>query len=667
MASIYANGSKGHHKFTLTVTETSTSTANNTSTVSFSFVLSAVQSSWDWYSWGDSISYTVTINGTKYTGTIPNYDGVSSVTLKSGTQTVAHNADGTKSMAYSFSVTDGAGKSYTCGNASKSGTLTLTNIPRKATLLTAPNFSHEDNPTITYSNPAGTAVTSLQACIADTTGRVIYVPYRDISKTGTSYTFELTDSERTALLNAAGDSNSVAIKFYIATTLSGKEYSTLERTFSIVNANPIVTGSVYDSNDVTYNLTGDRNKLVKYYSNATATMSAEAQLGAAINESLYIIRNGSRSGYGTEHTFENVESNVFTFSAEDSRGNIGTDSVTLPMVDYVKPTCNLGNERPDASGNMTVTCFGNYFNGSFGAVSNTLTVEYRYKVLGGSYGNWTSMTYTTSGDTYTATAEVSDLNYLLSYTFETRATDRLDTAYSTESSVRSMPVFHWGENDVVFEVPVTFRAGVSGAEAMASDEGDQLITGDLRLKGSGNYGNTLYFGDASYCYITEATDDVMTIKATRINLEANGVYAYGEPIKVCKDGRWSPTLNHSTAVSSYSVQEGWYQKVGQCVTIGFQVKATIKSGYDSIALAITGVPFTPIYAAFGGGVAHNIKIVANHNFEGWGLSTDGEITARTQPCNNTTAGNLNIGSSSCYPSSGGSVTLAGTICFWANS
>lgn len=50
------------------------------------------------------------------------------------------------------------------------------------------------------------------------------------------------------------------------------------------------------------------------------------------------------------------------------------------------------------------------------------------------------------------------------------------------------------------------------------------ITGDLRLKGDGNYGNTLYFGDGSYCYLCEDTDDHLTIKATNgIDFNTNKV------------------------------------------------------------------------------------------------------------------------------------------------
>lgn len=41
------------------------------------------------------------------------------------------------------------------------------------------------------------------------------------------------------------------------------------------------------------------------------------------------------------------------------------------------------------------------------------------------------------------------------------------------------------------------------------------ITGNLRLKGSGNYGNYLYFGDGSYCYLQEDTDDHLKVYASK--------------------------------------------------------------------------------------------------------------------------------------------------------
>jgi hypothetical protein len=345
------------------------------------------------------------------------------------------------------------------------------------------------------------------------------------------------------------------------------------------------------------------------------------------------------------------------------------------MVAYIKPTCHISNNRPDALGNMTVSCSGNYFNQSFGAVSNTLTVQYRYKVSGGVYSSWASMTATKSGNTYYATADfvIPNFNQSLYYVFEARAVDKLDTGYSNESSVKSIPIFHWGENDFVFEVPVTFNAGVNNSTSTSSASTDQTIdgdlnvTGDLRLKGSGNYGNTLRFGDGNYCYITEPTDDVMTIKASSINLEANNVKVYGSPIPSLGAGVWTPTLN-SSAVSSYSTQYGWYSKMGQTVSIGFYLKATCRSGYSSTVVTISNLPFTPMYASAGGGMCAGAYVSAGFTFQCFVAETDGSITTRVQACNNTTATNLSTSKSGCwYPSSGGELTISGTITYIANS
>ena len=143
MASISANGSKGHHKFTLTVTNKleETSVKDNASTVSFSFVISSLGGGWNWEQWGANINYTVTINGAKYTGSIANYDGYSDVTLKSGSFAVKHNTDGNKTISYSFSVTDTSGTTYTCGNASASGSMALATIPRYLS-ITALNITN---------------------------------------------------------------------------------------------------------------------------------------------------------------------------------------------------------------------------------------------------------------------------------------------------------------------------------------------------------------------------------------------------------------------------------------------------------------------------------------------------------------------------------------------
>jgi hypothetical protein len=549
-----------------------------------------------------------------------------------------------------------------------------------ATLTSAPSFTDEENPRITYSNPSGTSVTSLQACIANSTGGLQYVKYRDINKQNTAYTFSLSDAERKVLRAAASESNTLDVRFYIKTVIDGETYtSSLPKVMTIVNANPVIAYSITDVNTTTSALTGNSSTLVKYYSNAKATMTVTPQKEAALNEDLYIIRNGNNTAYATSTTFNAVENNTFTFSAEDSRGNYTLKTATPTMVNYVKLTCNMDDNLPNAAGAMTVTCHGNYFNGFFGAVSNSLTVQYRYKLSTASaFGSWTNMTATTqSGHQYTATASLSGLDYTKAYVFQCRAVDKLATVTSAESTVRSIPQFHWGADDFVFEVPVTFNAGATGISggggtSSGTIEGDCNITGDLRLKGSGNYGNTLYFGDGSYCYIKEATDDTLTLNASdmlmyadSLNLNVDELYFKNKSIAY---GTWTPTLTSTGAVSSYTVQQGWYQKLGSVVTIGWQIKAIINSGYNASTITISGVPFTPTYDASGGGICSGAYVSAGLNFECWVVNTSKNITARVQSCNNTSAANLTTSASGlCYRSGGGEMTLGGTITFMTDN
>ena len=664
----WSNGYKIH----LTLTEESTSTANNTSLVSYKFWVSNGSNNRFYdngWSWSISIGgQTIAINNFDFYV----YPYNVTQTIASGQITVTHNSDGSLNMPYNVSVPNvKASNKYGMPAMALSGTWALTTIPRTSGVSCS--TAHIGTaPTITISSASSSFTHKLTYTFGNLSGTIVE---RTSSTVYTSWV--LPTDFYSQIPNATSGSGTIYCYTYSGSTHIGTSSCPFTASVNEGISRPTITATITDDNSVTRALTGDSSILVRYYSNAYVSMTATAHNGASLVSQS--ITNGNTTHESSTATFANIETGVFSLSATDSRGyttTVGRNLVTAnKFVPYERLTCNLENTKPDANGNMDVRCTGGYYNGSFGAVENTLTVKCRHKQQGGSYSDWYTMTVTKNGNYYGAYASftIPNFDYQAVYTFECQATDKLATVSSTPSSVKSTPVFHWSETDFVFEVPVIFNAGASNsgaASAVGTDQtidGDLHVTGDLRLKGSGNYGNTLRFGDGSYCYITEATDDAMTIKASRINLDASSIYVYSEPLKVCKADRWTPALNVSNAVSSYSVREGWYQKVGQCVTIGFQIKATIKSGYDSSSLSITGVPFTPIYAAFGGGVAHNINISGGFNFEAWSLGTDGSISARLQPCNNTAAGNLNIASTSYYPSGGGTVTLAGTICYWANS
>ena len=482
MATYQANFGSGWARLNLDVTTQSQSIANNTSYLKCTLSITKLIACSSWNQGGANVY--MTINGTTLysssTIDIRSLGVGSTQTLSTQYITVSHNSDGTKSVSVKGYCASGVG----LGTASISSTYTCTTIPRQASITAAPNFTDEENPSITYSNPAGSAVTSLQACISFD-GSKADIAYRDISKTGTTYTFELTEDERNILRNATVTANTRTVIFYVKTVLGGNTfYSTLSKTLSIVNANPTIIATAYDTNSTAIALTGNNQTIIKGYNSVYVSMDYTAYKGATIvngyitnNSKIYDIKSG---------TISNAESGSFIFFAQDSRGNTVTKTITLNVIDYIKLTCDLNIKAPTADGRMDFTISGNFFNASFGAVTNTIAVAYRIKENDGTYSAWTTPTTTLSKTTsgYTQTVDLSGLDYRSSYTVQARAIDKLNTIYSVEKKVKTTPIFDWDEDDFNFNVPVNIN-------------GDLNITGSLTY-GSGGGGSSASIIDLVY-------------------------------------------------------------------------------------------------------------------------------------------------------------------------
>lgn len=454
------------------------------------------------------------------------------------TSTVKHNNDGSKSVSISAT---GYINNTSLDSTAISGTITLDTIHRKATISSAPNFNDEGNPTITYTNPAGNNMTTLQACIS-LTGAADDVAYRNISKTGTSYTFNLTTAERNVLRQAtSGKSRSV--RFYVKSVIGGVESLTyIERTLSITNAAPTINPTITDSNATTKALTGDANKLVRYYSNAAITIGAAGQKYATIKSQK--VSNGSKS-LTANGTINAVESGSFAFSATDSRGFSTNKTVEKTFINYVRLTCDIGNNMPSADGNYNLTVKGNYFNGSFGSVNNTITVYYRYKANDGAYNGWQAITAAASGNTYTATKTITGLDYQTTYTFQAYAVDKLATVYSAEKAVKSTPVFDWGKDD--FNVNGSF--GLRGKTVLRNngDNNNIVLSADgatdgvfIRPNGTGSSeGQTIFKKNGDITINGGIT--------TNGSFTANG-FTLGEN-KVLWSGSYYMTAGHTITLS----------------------------------------------------------------------------------------------------------------------
>lgn len=133
----------------ISLKENSYSIPNNTSSVTCKVTVKWTYSSND----RNNTTKTLTFNGTKYTTTTNINSSVTSsgsMTLFNKTLTVAHNSDGTKTVSASVRIPT----STSSGTVTASKSLTLTNIPRYASLSTSINAVNEFSATIGWSSNA---------------------------------------------------------------------------------------------------------------------------------------------------------------------------------------------------------------------------------------------------------------------------------------------------------------------------------------------------------------------------------------------------------------------------------------------------------------------------------------------------------------------------------
>lgn len=384
-----------------------------------------------------------------------------------GTTTLTHNVNGSKSFVVKVICTQtgwlGDGDTTT-----NSQTYTLDALAVPASLTAAPSFNDEENPVITYSNPAGSLVGSLQAGITNSSG-VIVVPFRAITKTASSYTFSLTSTERAELRKLIKTGNSTTVRFYLRTTIDNTNYDKyVSKTLTLINYMPTISPTVTDRNEDTSYLTGDYNILVRYMSDADYTFNAQAKKEATIVSRTVV--NGNQTGTGNSGYIYGATSNTFTFTATDSRGYSVEETIIKEMVPYVRLTAALRIAAFTLSGDLIFAVDGNYFNGSFGRYSNSLSLTYTLKKNGQNVRTVTlnpqtqgSLTY--GLDTYhyeytiTGLTPVESDGINNSYSVQVTISDQLINITTDEVTSSAAPIFHWGKNDFTFNVPVHFSRG----------------------------------------------------------------------------------------------------------------------------------------------------------------------------------------------------------------
>lgn len=425
----YTTSSHGTIGLILSWTATQ-SIVNNTTTISWTLKSNGTMSSGYYVQAGP---VTVKIAGTTVLNTTSRFsmhgDGGYK---KTGSITVAHNQDGSKSVAmsvraaiYSASV-----------NCTASKTFTLNKIDRYALLTSVEDFNDEGNPTITYTNPLGTElVTNLKLRMIWNNGSG-YTSWVSLAPEGGSYTFNLSAQDRYNLLSGCPDSNSLAFQYDLQSTMGGIDYHDYKNaTMTVVNANPTAGSVSYrDSNPTTAGITGNDQIIVQNQSTLKiTTANSSPKKGASI--STYILNfNGVDTDITTNKYLDIVAPNysgtfVATVTTTDSRGNVATATKSITVVPWSAPTaqCTLARQ------NSFETNTDLFVDGTISSVAgSSMSITERHKETGGS---WSAASPIPDNDT-----TVISLANTTEWEVEVAVSDAFTTTTYTLSVGKGIPI-----------------------------------------------------------------------------------------------------------------------------------------------------------------------------------------------------------------------------------
>ena len=381
---------------------------------------------------------------------------------------VVHGADGKYTGKVSWSISaGGSNANRPVSGSSGSHTLKLTDIPRAATITSAVDFKDEQNPTLGYSNPAGSNATTLQACLSFD-GSTAHIAYRDIPKGETSYTFNFTAAERQVLYDNTKDTNKKLITYIVKTVIgSNTYYNKAEKYLTIENANP--TGSITftetNSKVIDYIGSNAATTVIKSISNIKAVLTSAGKKSATI-KSVNMTCGAASSGGASTYTFNAVAANTINYSITDSRGNTTNGSAPFEnFVPYVIPKITSSEfERISLdSNNIQLNAIIECYTEKIGTAINTFTIE--YSSSNGKSGTISSYTKDKNKITITDLA------------FENMVEGQNDTPTFT-LTIKDIFSSASASNTVIPIVP-TFDAGASDVQI----NGDLRATGALRVDG----------------------------------------------------------------------------------------------------------------------------------------------------------------------------------------
>lgn len=435
----------------LTLTELSQDVLANTSRVRILWQSQQTGQSWNGYT--NTAYYYVSINGGaekeySVSYTLPQY---TNKTIVDTILEVPHDDLGNGSI----SVRTWMDTRISAGVVRLSKDLQLAQIARASTLVASDAFIGAtaaivvDQKSKSYTHSIEYRFGEMSGYIANAVGDTSDA---EVRLTATSIGFPVPEAFYNHIPDAPFGVCTLVCRTYSGDVLIGEpKTATFTVTAREAACRPLVAGAVTDCNPLTVALTGDDSVLINGFSTARCEITAEARNSAWL-DSMTV------NGRLMEDVLEipNVETGSFDFVATDSRGFAGVDHKDLTLIPYFPLSGVLSGQRNGpTSYEANISIKGTWFNDSFGAVENALKVTYRV-----GNGDEVEIVPVIEENSYTATAEIAELDYTKNYTIEVVVADRVGRLVQSIMIKKGVPVFNWGEDNFTFNVPVLFQGGI---------------------------------------------------------------------------------------------------------------------------------------------------------------------------------------------------------------
>lgn len=437
-------------------------------------------------------AWTVYVNGNKYSGEVSTAIGNNQTkTLASGSTTIPHNDDGTKTFAFSFKqVFKGlifSGQEVPDKSGSGNGTLPTIARASQPSCVTWPEHTQNvgsfgDTISIHMNRKASTFTHTVRYAYGSLTGTIATGV-----ETGTTWTIPLSFMD--LIPNSLTGSGTIYVDTYSGSTFVGTKSCGFTATVP-ASVKPTCSFTLEDVEGIDDIYGSPVQGLSRIKVTAKATQAYKSPI-----VSYTITANGVTYNEAeiTTDVLKTAGTSRVTLTVKDQRGRTGSSSYDMTVLAYTAPVASkLVVHRCTADGSENDQ--GEYVKATFSAAitslssKNTATYRLRYKTSTAT--SWTTASTSGLNGVYTLTdrSVVFAADGNSSYDVEFTATDRHGSAVRTTSVSTAFTLMNWGADGTSMAIGKVAEEANTLSIALATEQlGNRYAFSSPGVAGSTGY------------------------------------------------------------------------------------------------------------------------------------------------------------------------------------